>query len=136
MASRHKYDVGYTNINPQGLKYTVIVYRNHKDVDIQFEDGFIIEHIPVTRLNQNILYHPNHPKPKRNRTPINKRLGETGYNNQGRKMTIIAYRNSIDIDVQFENEFVVEIAPGVKITVVKHGVAEVETEEVKAEEKK
>ncbi|MBE6392713.1 MAG: preprotein translocase subunit YajC [Lentisphaerae bacterium] len=40
------------------------------------------------------------------------------------------------IDEVRENEFVVEIAPGVKITVVKHGVAEVETEEVKAEEKK
>ena len=40
------------------------------------------------------------------------------------------------IDEVRENEFVVEIAPGVKITVVKHGVAEVETEEVKTEEKK
>ena len=40
------------------------------------------------------------------------------------------------IDEVRENEFVVEIAPGVKITVVKNGVAEVETEEVKAEEKK
>ena len=40
------------------------------------------------------------------------------------------------IDEVRENEFVVEIAPNVKITVVKNGIAEVETEEVKAEEKK
>ena len=39
------------------------------------------------------------------------------------------------IDEVRENEFVVEIAPNVKITVVKNGVAEVEAE-AKAEEKK
>ena len=40
------------------------------------------------------------------------------------------------IDEVRDNEFVVEIAPNVKITVVKNGVAEVEVEEAKAEEKK
>ena len=40
------------------------------------------------------------------------------------------------IDEVRENEFIVEIAPGVRICVVKSGVAEVEVEEAKAEEKK
>ncbi|MBQ7206544.1 MAG: preprotein translocase subunit YajC [Lentisphaeria bacterium] len=40
------------------------------------------------------------------------------------------------IDEVREDEFVVEIASGVKIRVVKNGVAEVEVEEAKAEEKK
>lgn len=31
------------------------------------------------------------------------RVGEVGYNNQGEKMTIVAYRRAIDIDVMFED---------------------------------
>ena len=31
------------------------------------------------------------------------RTGEINYNNQGEKMTIIAYRKAIDIDIQFED---------------------------------
>lgn len=31
------------------------------------------------------------------------RTGEIGYNKQGEKMTIIAYRNNADIDIQFED---------------------------------
>ena len=34
---------------------------------------------------------------------MNKRVGEVSYNTKGEKMTIIAYRNSIDIDIQFED---------------------------------
>ena len=38
---------------------------------------------------------------------IANRVGETSYNNQGEKMIIIAYRNSNDIDVQFEDGIIV-----------------------------
>lgn len=105
---KRKYDVGYIHKNRQGLTYTVIAYRNRKDIDIQFEDGLIVEHIPVTKLNQDTLNHPDYPVVTLERTPIEKRLGETKLNNQGRKMTIIAYRQDNDIDVQFENGFIVD----------------------------
>ena len=36
------------------------------------------------------------------------RLGQVGVNNQGLKMTIIAYRKAIDLDVQFEDGTIVE----------------------------
>ena len=35
--------------------------------------------------------------------PINQRVGQIGINNQGEKMTIIAYRGADDIDIQFED---------------------------------
>ena len=107
MATR-KYVVGYTQTNRQGLTYTVVEYRNRNDINVQFEDGLIIEHVPVTRLNQNTLMHPDYPIPKKNKTPTSQRLGETRENTQGSKMTIIAYRETKDIDVQFENGFVVD----------------------------
>ena len=106
--SIHKYDVGYTHTNRQGLTYTVIAYRNRSDIDVKFEDGLVVEHIPVTKINQDTLYHPDYPVPKRKKTPIDKRLGETKPNKQESKMTIITYRDCDNIDIQFENGFVVE----------------------------
>lgn len=108
MGEARKYSVGYTKTNRQGLNYTVIEYRDRLDIDVQFEDGLVVQHIPVTKINQNTLYHPDYPIPKNKRTPIAQRLGETRNNSKGRKMTIIAYRGADDIDVQFENGFVVE----------------------------
>lgn len=103
-----KYCVGYTQTNKQGLTYKVIEYIDRDNISVQFDDGFIVEHIPVTKINQNTLYHPDYPIPKLKRTPIEERVGETKNNNQGRKMTIINYRSANDIDVQFENGFIVE----------------------------
>lgn len=108
MESQRKYGVGYRQTNRQGLTYTVIEYRNTRDIDVQFDDGLIMEHIPVTRINQNTLNHPKYPVVVLQSTPIEERLGETKFNNQGSKMTIIAYRKSNDIDVQFENGFIVD----------------------------
>lgn len=107
MANTHKYDVGYTQTNRQGLTFTVIAYRDRKDIDVQFEDGFIIEHIRVEKINQNTLRHPEYSMPKRDKTPIKQRLGEVRKNSQGQNMTIIAYRGANDIDIQFDNGFIV-----------------------------
>lgn len=107
MGEARKYTVGYTKTNRQGLNYTVVAYRDRLDIDVKFDDGLVIEHIPVTKINQNTLYHPDYPIPKNIRTPINERIGESKDNNQGRRMTIIAYRGACDIDVQFENGFIV-----------------------------
>lgn len=108
MGKTHKYDVGYTATNRQGFTYRVIAYRNTKDVDIQFEDGLVIEHIPVTKLNQNTLFHPDYPIPKIKKTPADQRLGEKRKNKQGRMMTVIEYRGAEDIDVELESGFVVK----------------------------
>ena len=40
--------------------------------------------------------------------PMEERLGQVGINNQGEKITIVAYRNSIDMDVQFEDGVIVQ----------------------------
>lgn len=108
MSNTHKYDVGYTATNRQGFAYKVVVYRNTKDVDVQFEDGLVIEHVPVTKLNQNTLFHPGYPIPKIKKTPAEQRLGEKRKNKQGRMMTVIEYRGAEDIDVELESGFIVK----------------------------
>ncbi|WP_291632131.1 hypothetical protein, partial [Clostridium sp.] len=83
--------------NNQGLKMTIISYRNNNDIDIQFEDGTIIYNKSYGNFKKgNIKY------------PIENKIGETNINNQGLKMTIISYKKYSDIDVQFEDGTIVE----------------------------
>jgi hypothetical protein len=82
--------------NNQGLKMTIIEYRNNLNIDIQFEDGTVVKHKCYNDFkNGTIAY------------PIN-RIGETNINNQGLKMTIIKYKRYDNIDVQFEDGIIVE----------------------------
>jgi DNA-directed RNA polymerase subunit RPC12/RpoP len=88
---------GEININNrQGLLMTIIVYRNSKDIDVQFEDGTIVEHKDYRNFKNGGIRNPNY------------RIGESIINKQGLKMTIIEYINCRDITVQFEDGTIVE----------------------------
>ena len=89
-----------TNINNQGLKMIIIAYRGANDIDVQFEDGTIVENKQYNHFLKGIISYPNYYKKNR--------IGETNVNGQGIKMTIIDYRNNNDIDVQFEDGTIVE----------------------------
>ena len=84
--------LGQIGINNQGKKMIIIVYRKANDIDVQFEDGTIVKNKRYSNfIRGKMLY------------PIKNRIGEVKYNNQGFKMTIINYRDSNDIDIQFED---------------------------------
>ena len=88
--------VGQTRTMNCGLNATVIVYRNSKDIDVQFENGTIRKHRDIASFEKGAIMP----------TTINfekKYVGQTRTMRCGMKTTIIAYRNSDDIDVQFEN---------------------------------
>ena len=94
---------GEINLNKQGIKMKIVNYRNASDIDIQFEDGIIVKNKRYDHFQDGGIKHPNS---KGNRF-IN-RIGENNVNNQGLKMTIIKYRSSNDIDVQFEDGYIAE----------------------------
>jgi len=94
--------VGETNINTQGCKMTIIAYRGSHDIDIQFEDGVIVTEAQYVSFRDGKI---RRTRKKRAMTMIN-RVGETNINTQGCKMTIIAYRGSRDIDIQFEDDII------------------------------
>lgn len=87
--------VGETNINNQGLKMTIIEYRNATDIDILFENGNIRQHMRYDHFKDgNIIDKKiNH-------------LNEEIINNQGLKMKIIRYRTNYDMDVEFEDGYI------------------------------
>lgn len=82
-----------------GQKATCIRYLAHDDIDVQFEDGTIVEHTRKDYFVNGSLQNPNHD-------PFSC-LGETRVMLNGQQATCIAYRRSDDIDVQFEDGTIV-----------------------------
>lgn len=95
--------VGKTNISNEGYKMTIIAYRNHKDIDIQFDDGTIVTNKRYDAFQIGSIKNPNIRQ-----FSFKDRTGEVNYNNQGLKMIIIAYRSAKDIDIQFEDNTILK----------------------------
>lgn len=88
---------GETRVMNNGLKATIVAYRNKNDIDVQFEDGVIAKN----KAYRNFLNgHISHS--------LKDRTGETKVMHNGLKATIVACRNANDIDVRFEDGIVVE----------------------------
>ena len=87
--------LGETRKNNKGLLMTIIGYRNCRDIDVQFEDGYI-----TTNRKYNSFLSGSIARPTI-------RVGETAMAKNGMKMTIIAFRNYRDLDIQFEDGYIV-----------------------------
>ena len=97
--SKRNKRIGETRIMNCGMKATVIAYRKYKDIDVRFIDDVVIKNKSYHDFEKGSICHPNFTKEQK---AIN-RLGESNIMNCGMKATIIAYRKSQDIDVQFED---------------------------------
>lgn len=95
-----KQRIGQIGVNNRGLKMTIIAYRKANDIDIQFEDGTIVVNRRYCHFLSGSIAHTDNARCHN----INARIGEVNINNQGLKMTIIAYRSATDLDVQFESD--------------------------------
>ena len=93
--------VGETNKADNGQMMTIVVCRNSRDIDVQFEDGMIITHTTYRRFCSGVITNPNMSK------YAAMYIGQVRISNNGQKMTLIAYRSARDIDVQFEDGTVV-----------------------------
>ena len=85
-----------------GMLMKIIAYRNSQDIDIEFEDGFVVYNRTYHSFKVGEVANPN-VKRKKPVLESNKRLGLSAKMNNGLIATIIAYRNSADIDIQFED---------------------------------
>ncbi len=89
--------LGKTNIASNGIKMTIVAYRNCNDIDVQFEDGVIVQHKTYDSFKNGCIKHPTKGR----------HIGEKGVTRTGRKMTIIIYRNYEDMDIMFEDGTIV-----------------------------
>lgn len=93
--------LGEEAVAENGMRMTVIAYRLHNDIDVEFEDGTIVRkkrysdfkkgHIPYPRIDARTERHRK------------KRVGQKFRATNGMMMTITDYRKSYDVDVLFED---------------------------------
>ena len=88
--------VGEVNRAKNGMLMKIIAYRSSQDIDIQFEDGVIIENKDYRSFKEGKVGHPE-------RVYSKIRVGEEVTNKQGEHLKLICYRNSIDVDIQFDD---------------------------------
>lgn len=94
--------VGEVNRAKNGMLMEIIAYRNCNDIDIRFEDGAIVRNRSYRKFKDGKVGHPDKFGYNKERD-AEIRVGEENVNKKGEHLKIICYRNSKDIDVQFED---------------------------------
>lgn len=87
-----------------GMMATCIAYRKSIDIDVRFEDGTVVEHVQKQHFLRGNVKHPNLENPK---IAMSSCVGTTLRMKNGMLATCIAYRNGLDLDIQFEDGTIV-----------------------------
>ena len=100
--------VGEVRRANNGMLMKILAYRSVSDIDVQFEDGVIVHNKRYGAFEKGNIGHPTVKYSKVSDKDIKRYLGMEKVMSCGMKATIIAYRNNVDIDIQFEDGTVVE----------------------------
>ena len=96
--------LGTESIMSNGMTAKCIAYRTYKDIDIQFEDGIIIKHIPMSRFIRGKILHPTKNNyTKRTEKCRQEHINEISLSSDNLNAQIIKYNNAHNITVRFEN---------------------------------
>lgn len=93
--NKYTHRIGETIISKYGEKLEITGYNGCGDCTVKFEDGSEMEHVTYRTFKKGALRSKQ------------RYIGLEGISRQGLKMTIVGYRTSSDIDVEFENGVVV-----------------------------
>jgi hypothetical protein len=94
---------GETKYNTQGLKMWIKEYRNSRDIDVEFEDGYMACNKCYSWFEQGFIRNRNIKVIPKNKTDYTNRVGEINFNKHGTKMTIIEYTNSQNVLIEFDD---------------------------------
>lgn len=94
--------VGETRKAKNGLMMTIIKYRTWHDLDVQFEDGVVVNTYYNTFCSGRVA----HPTVKTDTHTYH--TGETGIAVCGLKMEVIDYKDCYDSTIRFEDGYTVE----------------------------
>lgn len=100
MGRKIKSRLGETSINNRGFAMKIIKYKNSHDIDVEFENGYIAHNIAYDNFKKGAVLEFS-AQEKYNR------VGEFKISNQNMGMKIIKYNNAKNIDVQFDDGYVV-----------------------------
>ena len=105
--SRKKSIVGKTNKMSNGQIATCIAYRRSDDIDVQFDDGTIVQHQTKHYFLRGFIANPNY-RWYQKLSDEKSCLGKRKTMNCGMIAICIEYRGSMDLDVQFEDGTIVQ----------------------------
>ena len=88
--------VGKEQVMACGMNAKIIASRDKKDIDVMFDDGYLVEHTSYMNFKSGCIVNPN------------VYIGTYKINKYGDKITIIAYRSYADMDVMFEDGTILE----------------------------
>ena len=91
--------IGQKHKNSDGQLMTIISYRTADDIDVEFTDGTVVGHRQIVDFKRGNIKNPNF---------YQDRVGQVSRTADGQTMKIVAYRNSKDIDVQFDDGTIIE----------------------------
>ena len=98
-----KQRIGTARKMNNGMLATIIDYKGHRDITIQFEDGYILKHRQVEKFLNGAIRHPLY---NANLPQIKDKTGTVGFTHTSHiPMQVVAYRNNKDIDVMFNGDF-------------------------------
>lgn len=100
--------VGEVRRANNGMLMKILAYRSVKDIDVQFEDGVIVCNKRYSAFDKGNIGHPKVKLSKVSDEDIKRYLGMEKVMSCGMKAKIIAYRNTLDIDIQFEDGTIVQ----------------------------
>lgn len=92
--------IGEERVMNCGMKAKIVAYHSSSNIDVELENGILIKHRTYGHFKEGKISPSSNGKENR--------LGETRTMNCGKKATIIAYNNSHNIDVQFEDGTIVK----------------------------
>lgn len=95
--------IGESNINTAGRRMTIVLYNTSKNLVVQFEDGTLAVTQYANFQRGAVQYPGDAVSRSRAQAAKLQHIGETAVASNGMTITIIAYRNNVDVDVQFED---------------------------------
>lgn len=104
--AKFKDRTGEVNIAKNGMTMIIIAYKNSADINIQFSDGVIVYNKTYQNFKKGSIEHPVVKNKYKNL--LSNRVGERSTATNGLMMTIINYRRSDDIDIQFSDGIIIK----------------------------
>lgn len=97
--------MGIENIASNGLKMKIIEYRSAQDIDIQFEDGVIVQHKTWRRFISGNIKHPTKKAIYQYKDYKSIRIGEVALSIEGEQIELVEYNSYNDITIKFPDGY-------------------------------
>lgn len=95
--------IGETNIAKNGMRMTIIAYRNYKDVDVRFDDGTVREHIRYEHFLSGDVVNKNAGRADSAQVKAQVLGMQVKNIYNGKLMTLTEYRSARDVTVEVED---------------------------------